>query len=637
MEENVDSQMETDVSSTTQDILPAEMPGSTTTTVAETIVDVIELKDDDQDESIDSNTPESKQPVEKTTPTKSPTEERIQRTPVKDTLPVSVKTPEKNIRTPIKIMQDPVLQPVDTGLSKSNMDLEESSIIIDSTAINTVQTVKTPEKIKTVVENIQNSGEIKTKTPEKIQTTPEIVQTVEKVKSPEKKQKSPEKVPETSNKVEPENETDANMSSQHEAPAESGDHENDDRDKDEVVVFVPIDVRSETISNDSQETLASVSETASEKDHNKSISRELKSLIASAKESKIISECTQLTTKTRKSRQLLDSSNSSLNTSVDADKIQGHRRESCNSQKSSCSEKSEKANLKRSMRSQNPEFVTKNKQFLNTVNAKHSKEEADTEEPSEDSKKKESLNDSAPSTPKKKKMEEKQPPPLPPVLNSNKLRSDPYCWRCHWIEDDQDEKNPPAKCTVCPRTFHFKCLSGPERTKLSLEKNWVCPKCITILHAESSETRSPVMKKVKPGMLCDLLKYALKRMTELNGVEPFLTPVDRTTFPDYDKYVVHAVDLQLVRDSIAAGVYGSTEAFVSDAQWILHNSIIFNTLQSKLTAAARALVRCCRAEMSEIEACPECYAGAHSRRPTWFTDVCSTPHVLLWAKLKGSL
>lgn len=63
-------------------------------------------------------------------------------------------------------------------------------------------------------------------------------------------------------------------------------------------------------------------------------------------------------------------------------------------------------------------------------------------------------------------------------------------------------------------------------------------------------------------------------------VEPFTGPVDRATFPDYDKYVVHAVDLGLMKESIDAGVYGSTEAFASDAQWILHNSIIFNTRES---------------------------------------------------------
>lgn len=56
-------------------------------------------------------------------------------------------------------------------------------------------------------------------------------------------------------------------------------------------------------------------------------------------------------------------------------------------------------------------------------------------------------------------------------------------------------------------------------------------------------------------------------------------PVDRSAFPDYDKYVVHPMDLSLMQDNIKDGLYGSTEAFVADVQWILHNSIIFNTSQ----------------------------------------------------------
>lgn len=63
-------------------------------------------------------------------------------------------------------------------------------------------------------------------------------------------------------------------------------------------------------------------------------------------------------------------------------------------------------------------------------------------------------------------------------------------------------------------------------------------------------------------------------------VEPFMHPVDRTMFPDYDKYVVHAMDLNLMKQHITDGMYGSTEAFLSDAQWILHNSIIFNTCEN---------------------------------------------------------
>ncbi|XP_050350584.1 protein kinase C-binding protein 1-like isoform X2 [Nymphalis io] len=397
-----------------------------------------------------------------------------------------------------------------------------------------------------------------------------------------------------------------------------------DDKKEEIVLNTSIDISDK--SNDSQ-----ANSDVTEKEHNRSISRELKSLIKSAKESKIISECTQLTSKTRKSRIILDSSNVSLNSSVEADRIQGIRRSSNNSQKSNCSEKSEKA-PKRSMRSQNPEFVHKVKQFLNSVTGKFTKSESDDEM---DENKKETHSESMSPSPKKKKLLEVPQPEMSPGLN--KLRSDSYCWRCHWpVEQASNEKgHSPMQCTVCPRSFHYKCLSGNERSKIATDKSWVCPECLAVLHAESSETRSPAMKKISLGLLCELLQHALERMMDLNGVEPFINPVDRLAFPDYDKYVVHPMDLTLMKNNIADGLYGSTEAFLADAQWILHNSIIFNTLQSKLTGGARALVRSCRAEMGEIEACPECYAAAHARRPTWFTDVCSTPHVLLWAKLKG--
>lgn len=142
----------------------------------------------------------------------------------------------------------------------------------------------------------------------------------------------------------------------------------------------------------------------SEKEHNKSISRELKSLINSAKESKIISECNQLTSKTRKSRTPLDTSITNLNASVDADKIQGARRSSDNSQKSNSSEMSDKTAFKRSMRSQNPEFVSKVKNFLNSVTGKVQKEGEVSEDEVEESKIKNDTESS--SLPKKKKVEE---------------------------------------------------------------------------------------------------------------------------------------------------------------------------------------------------------------------------------------
>lgn len=162
---------------------------------------------------------------------------------------------------------------------------------------------------------------------------------------------------------------------------------------------IPMDIIEAEASNDSQLS------TASEKEHNKSISRELKSLINSAKESKIISECTQLTSKTRKSRTIFDSS---LNMSIEAEITQGESRDSQASE-------SDKPSLKRSMRSQNPDFVTKCKQFLNSVtsNSKVLKDsdEIQTDSETEDKKQKQKPEphvepaNSTESSPKRKRVE----------------------------------------------------------------------------------------------------------------------------------------------------------------------------------------------------------------------------------------
>lgn len=87
------------------------------------------------------------------------------------------------------------------------------------------------------------------------------------------------------------------------------------------------------------------------------------------------------------------------------------------------------------------------------------------------------------------------------VQGQTKLRSDLYCWRCHWAAEQvvNDKGHPPMQCTVCPRTFHYKCLSGTERSKITSETTWVCPECLAVLHAESSETR---YEEVLYNMLC---------------------------------------------------------------------------------------------------------------------------------------
>ncbi|XP_038208586.1 protein kinase C-binding protein 1-like isoform X2 [Zerene cesonia] len=645
MEDNSDVNRETDVSSTTADVPESEEATRTKGNVE--MVIVVEKME------IDSSSEESESPPIAATENENGLHIVSKEFPKKDGSPLKSKesskmkpTPEKGTISPIKFVHSSkvVITPSKiedikqslTTLEAQHNNLENSDNTVDSFHKALTSSQENVNDDDDEIESLDCSDGVPELTlrqsPQKLvslpsqnslsqeflpETTPE--DTLDKVLPQTTQNLSPvDSVPETTQSTEPVSET--------AQPAPIEQLENGDSQKFDESCKASLDSPCDK-SNDSQlETGSDVSE----KEHNKSISRELKSLIKSAKESKIISECTQLTSKTRKSRTCLDNSNSNLNTSLEAEKIGSVRRNSNMSSKSNCSEKSEKA-TKRSMRSQNPEFVNKVKLFLNSVTGKYPRE-SDDEQELESKKESET-------SPKKKKLGEV--PQLSPA-GEKKLRVDPYCWRCNWpVEQGSNEKgHPPMQCTVCPRSYHYKCLSTTERSKIDAERSWVCPECLSILHAESSDTRSLSMKKISLGLLCELLQHALARMMDLNGVEPFMQPVDRTAFPDYDKYVVHPMDLSLMKQNITNGLYGSTEAFMADAQWILHNSIIFNTclnisVQSKLTGAARALVRLCRAEMGEIEACPECYAAAHARKPTWFTDVCSTPHVLLWAKLKG--
>lgn len=59
---------------------------------------------------------------------------------------------------------------------------------------------------------------------------------------------------------------------------------------------------------------------------------------------------------------------------------------------------------------------------------------------------------------------------------------------------------------------------------------------------------------------------------------------------------------------------------------------------SKLTNAAKQIIKLARQEVSEIEACPDCYAHGRNLprpQPSWFIEPCRRPHPLVWAKLKG--
>lgn len=149
-----------------------------------------------------------------------------------------------------------------------------------------------------------------------------------------------------------------------------------------------------------------------------------------------------------------------------------------------------------------------------------------------------------------------------------KQTSDEYCWRCH---RDSVE----SFCSTCPRSWHRKCIGGTSIS--SSEMNWICGECACILKAENPSTQSPIMANLTVEQLCMILRYIVERLRMTAGSEPFWKAVDLEEVPNYLEYIIKPMDLALLESNIRDKMYGSTEAFMADAKWILHNCIVFNT------------------------------------------------------------
>ncbi|XP_069960221.1 MYND-type zinc finger-containing chromatin reader ZMYND8-like isoform X4 [Cherax quadricarinatus] len=270
----------------------------------------------------------------------------------------------------------------------------------------------------------------------------------------------------------------------------------------------------------------------------------------------------------------------------------------------------------RSTRSRdNPEFAAKQKVFMAKVQAATAGVESVMVRPETPGKRK--RDSSAQGSAKKRKSGKVD-------NNGQDYQNDNYCWECH-------REGVFICCEMCPRVFHLKC-AGMEKEP---EEDWACSECHAVMQAENIENRSRSMQLISVEQLCTLLKFALNRLKTMPGMEPFTKPVDTTEFPTYEDIVVHPVDFMSLERNIKRKFYGSTEAFSSDARWIVHNSVIFNGANSKVSSMARTLVKILKQEMSEIETCPDCYMNAHQNPNSWFTEACRSAHPLIWARLKG--
>jgi len=200
---------------------------------------------------------------------------------------------------------------------------------------------------------------------------------------------------------------------------------------------------------------------------------------------------------------------------------------------------------------------------------------------------------------------------------------DAYCWLCH-TEGSASE----CCCELCPRLYHKKCLGMK-----TVVNSWVCPECDRIMKAEDIGIRTKPLIDVNT--LCPLLRNVIVRMKYPQS-EPFFRPVDCALVPQYTDYIYHPMDFSALERNVKKKAYGSTEAFVADVKWILHNCIIYNGKKHPLTTVAKAVLKICRHETNEIEICPDCYRNSCTKLSIdWFCEPCPFPHKLVWAKMKG--
>ncbi|XP_070657920.1 MYND-type zinc finger-containing chromatin reader ZMYND8 isoform X18 [Bos indicus] len=152
-------------------------------------------------------------------------------------------------------------------------------------------------------------------------------------------------------------------------------------------------------------------------------------------------------------------------------------------------------------------------------------------------------------------------------------------------------------------------------------------------HSPQDTSTSPIKKKKKPGLLNNNNKE--QKITVAECIETQSKAMTMLTIEQLSYLLKFAIQKMKQPGNAKKKMYGCTEAFLADAKWILHNCIIYNGGNHKLTQIAKVVIKICEHEMNEIEVCPECYLAACQKRDNWFCEPCSNPHPLVWAKLKG--
>lgn len=131
------------------------------------------------------------------------------------------------------------------------------------------------------------------------------------------------------------------------------------------------------------------------------------------------------------------------------------------------------------------------------------------------------------------------------------------------------------------------------------------------------------------------MKSESNRVKSQSADPSFHVPVIRTMFPDYYENVINPTDFEAIEKKVRSNEYSSTQAFLSDVRWIVHNCCIYNNHTHPLTSNAKSFMKLTTTKIVDLEICPDCFKHFHVKPKTWFTEVCRKAHSLVWAKVIG--
>ncbi|VDM16193.1 unnamed protein product [Hydatigera taeniaeformis] len=194
---------------------------------------------------------------------------------------------------------------------------------------------------------------------------------------------------------------------------------------------------------------------------------------------------------------------------------------------------------------------------------------------------------------------------------------DDFCWICH-------RPGQLKSCSTCPRVYHSICSNAPEAEKSGVipsHESWQCALCrelasITLGTSDAAKWGPVVSNATYENQLNKALAFMIDFMSIQSWAEPFRESVDSSENFGVPGAVRCPMDLRTLLQRVNDGQYKSTNAFLADFLWIIHNCFVSEEKpNSQLLVKARSLEQMCLCEIELLRACPTCYVNRITALP----------------------